>query len=84
MVARTKTIPIGPLTVNDYERLTADTDTRYELIDGVLIEMPSPTVFHQRVLAQYFAPLWQHAEQSGHGSVLFAPLDVQLSSADVV
>lgn len=84
MVAETQTVQTVPLTVDDYDRMTADTDTRYELIDGVLIEMPSPTVSHQRVLRRYFRLLDDYVECRQIGEVFFAPLDVELSAYDVV
>ena len=84
MVAGQQTVQTVPLTVGDYERMTADTDTRYELIDGVLIEMPSPTVFHQRILQRYFRLLDDYVEERHLGEVFIAPLDVELSPYDVV
>jgi Uma2 family endonuclease len=71
------------LDVDDYDRLPDD-GPRYELIDGVLTEMPAPTIFHQSVLAQYFEMLRAHVRQHRLGLVLFAPVDVELSRFDIV
>jgi Uma2 family endonuclease len=68
-----------PMTVADYERLTADTDIRFELIDGELIEMPAPSLFHQLLLAGYFSVLWNHVQERKLGWVMFAPVDVELT-----
>lgn len=84
MVAETQpTIQTEPLTVVDYERLPDD-GRRYELMDGVLIEMPAPTIFHQAVLAEYYDLLKHHVRDYRLGKVLFAPVDVELSPMDVV
>lgn len=84
MVAETQTsIQTEPLTVADYERLPDD-GLRYELMDGELIEMPAPTIFHQLVLAEYYVQLRQHVHQFRLGRALFSPVDVELSPLNVV
>ncbi len=70
-------------TVDDYDRLTED-GPRFELIDGVLIEIPAPTIFHQSVLAEYYDLLKRHVRQHRLGMVLFSPVDVELSRLDTV
>lgn len=69
---------VGSLTVEDYERLTADTDRRYELIHGELIEMPSPGTLHQAVQYYLASLLVAFVMQWGLGRVYGAPTDVQL------
>ncbi len=84
MVAETQTsIQTEPLTVADYERLPDD-GSRYELMDGELVEMPAPTIFHQLVLAEYYDLLKRHIRQYQLGRALFAPVDVELSPMNVV
>lgn len=84
MVAEPQTISQTRLfTVEDYDRLPDD-GPRYEVIDGVLIEMPAPTIFHQAVLSEYFDLLKRHVRQRRLGLVLFAPVDVELTSLDIV
>jgi Uma2 family endonuclease len=36
-----------PLTFEEYYELLGETETRYELVDGVPVEMPPPTLRHQ-------------------------------------
>lgn len=70
-------------TVDDYDQLPDD-GPRYEIIDGVLIEMPAPTIFHQQVLSEFNDLLKQHVRQRRLGLVLFAPVDVELTRLDIV
>ena len=84
MVAETQTsIQTEPMTVADYERLPDD-GRRYELLDGELIEMPAPTIFHQLVLSEYYDLLKQHVRQYRLGRALFSPVDVELTPMNVV
>lgn len=76
-------IQTEPLTVADYERLPDD-GRRYELIDGELIEMPAPSLFHQLVLAHYFAMMWAYVQEHKLGWVMFSPLDVELSEHNML
>jgi Uma2 family endonuclease len=66
------------LTYADYRALPDD-GTRYELVEGKLREMPSPTVSHQRALKQLLKKMDEFASEKKLGEVLCAPLDVQLS-----
>lgn len=70
-------------TVDDYDSLPDD-GPRFEIIDGVLFEMPAPTIFHQQVLSEFNDLLKQHVRQHRLGLVLFAPVDVALSHLDIV
>ena len=84
MVAETQTsFQAEPLTVADYERLPDD-GRRYELLDGELIEMAAPTIFHQAVLSEYNDLLKHHVRQYRLGKALFSPIDVELSRLNVV
>ena len=74
--------PKSKLTYEDYMK-TSD-DERWELIDGVLIEMPSPTVPHQRVGALLGAKFVVFVLNGGLGEVFHAPIDVVLSDTVVV
>ena len=69
-------------TVNDY--MTAPPDKRYQLLDGEMILVPSPTNRHQATLGELFTAVSQFVSRNGLGQVRFAPLDVVLSSYDVV
>ena len=69
------------LTYEDYASLPDD--ERYELIDGELIIMTSPTALHQELLKK-LAAAFMVLESRGLGTMFFAPLDVILSNFDVV
>lgn len=70
------------LTYEDYCR-TPD-DVRYELIEGELLIMPSPNVYHQEISGRLERMLWYWIEPRGLGRTFHAPLDVVLSEHDVV
>lgn len=70
------------LTYDDYCR-TPD-DVRYELIEGELLIVPSPNVYHQRISGQLERILRDWIEPRGLGEILDAPLDVVLSEHNVV
>ena len=67
----------GEYTVDDYRALPDH--PRYELIDGVLIEMDSPSTKHQSLLGElaYHFNLFIRSRK-GTCRVFFAPFDVQL------
>ena len=69
-------------TVNDY--MTAPPDKRYQLLDGEMVLVPSPTNRHQTFSGDLFLVLRQFVAQNNLGRVWFAPLDVVLSGYDVV
>jgi Uma2 family endonuclease len=66
----------------DLERLPDD-GRRYELYDGVLVEMPSPTLRHQRVGLK-IAVLLEEYEHACGGLTVPAPFDIVLTPYDVV
>lgn len=70
-------------TVDDYLAMP-DEYPRYELLEGELIEMVSPTTRHQRILQRLFRALDQHCAARKLGEVFVAPLDVILSRTVVV
>ena len=49
---------------------------RFDIVDGVMIMAPTPTLEHQRLLRQLFRLLDPFVTEHGLGEVLFAPLDV--------
>ena len=65
-------------TVEDYLAM-ADEYPRYELLEGELIEIVSPTSRHQRILQRLFRKLDEHCQAHGLGEVFVAPLDVILA-----
>ena len=57
---------------------------RYEILDGRLIELASPEVVHQRVLGWLYRWLYAFVADRNLGEVLLAPLDVRLSTHNIV
>ena len=69
------------LTYADYYAMTPE-GAGYQLLDGELIEMASPTRYHQDVTANTAFPLRLFARDSGLGVVYLAPMDVVLTDND--
>jgi Uma2 family endonuclease len=59
-------------------------DKRYELIGGKFFVVPSPSVMHQRTVANLVDIMRNFVRKNKLGEVLHAPLDVVLSPYDVV
>ena len=70
------------LTYEDYASLPDD--ERCELIDGELIPMPSPSVFHQLLIFSIGVPLREFVKRLSLGEVVPSPIDVILSATNVV
>jgi len=70
----------------DYSDLahTPDDNRRYELLDGALFVSPSPRPLHQRVSKRLQRQLEAYFEDRGLGEVFDAPVDVILTTHDVV
>jgi Uma2 family endonuclease len=73
-------IPRGRAFVHDDLAVMPDDGRRYEIIDGVLIVTPAPSVSHQRAAANVFRIL-DRAAPHPEWEVFFAPLDVRLSDS---
>ena len=69
------------LTYADYCAMTPE-GGGFQLLDGELIEMPSPTYYHQEVSSNIYIPLRLFTVDGGIGKVFYAPLDVILSEHD--
>jgi Uma2 family endonuclease len=65
-------------TYRDYRALPESETARYELLDGDLVMVPSPTFTHQRIVANLMRLLQRDIRQAQLGMVLAAPLDVVL------
>lgn len=63
---------------DDYKSLSDHTDKRYELLNGDILMVPSPTTSHQRVSRDLGFLLFQHVRANKLGEVFFAPIDVVL------
>ena len=68
-------------TYEDY-RNTPD-DVRYELLDGELVVVPAPSMFHQTTSKKLFWKL-ELLEELGLGLVFYAPADVVFSDTDTL
>lgn len=67
----------GEFTIEDYLKLPDD--KRYELIDGVLYAMSSPTSVHQLIAGQIYAKLLSFvASHQGNCVPFISPMDVKL------
>ncbi len=77
MVARQNPPHPGPYTIADYEALPED-GRRYELIDGELIEMFSPSALHQTVQVALASLLFAVVMRQRLGRVFVSPMDVYL------
>ncbi len=75
-------LPWGaPLTEDDLASMPDD-GHRYELLDGVLLVTPAPSVLHQACVTAIVALL--HAARTSEHRVFVAPLDVRLSRFTVL
>jgi len=70
-------------TYRDYKGLPESETKRYELLEGELIMVPSPSTYHQRISGNLEFLLRDFVEKNKLGEVLYAPLDVHLGE-DVV
>jgi Uma2 family endonuclease len=71
------------LTYQDFERIPED-GLRHEILDGVHVVSPAPSLRHQWVSRGVFRALDSFVAARGLGEVFFAPFDVVLSDHDVV
>lgn len=71
-------------TYEDYKNLPESETKRYELIEGELIMVPSPTFEHQDISVRLEFALYEFVRKHKLGTVLDAPLDVVLDDENVV
>ncbi len=69
-------------TYQDYLQL--DDEQRYEIIEGELLEISTPSPFHQWYSSNLFLLLSKFVHEYRLGYIFHAPLDVILSPANVV
>jgi len=65
-------------TYKDYKSLPESETRRYELLEGELLMVPSPSTYHQRISRNLEHLLWEFVCAKGLGEVFNAPLDVVL------
>jgi Uma2 family endonuclease len=68
--------------VADY--MAMDDERRYEVLDGELLMVPSPNIYHQRSISQLGAVIHLHVVEHNLGEAFDAPFDVVLSEDTVV
>ena len=69
-------------TYEDYLRL--EDDKRYEVINGRLMELNTPTPLHQGILGNIVFLVWDFVRKREVGKILHAPLDVVFSARNVL
>ena len=75
-----KAKPLAKLTNADYVAMTppANSGPRYQLINGVLIEMSGATLEHQSFLLELSLEVSSQVRASGIGRIVIAPYDVHI------
>ena len=71
------------LTYQDYVEFPDD-GKRHEVIDGNHVMNPAPSTYHQDVSRLIQFQLMSQIEMTGHGRVFDAPVDLELTSVDIV
>jgi Uma2 family endonuclease len=69
-------------TYHDYLQLPDD--KRYELVEGELCLVPSPSLYHQRISRELGTALHLYLRKHDLGETFYAPCDVVLSEISVV
>lgn len=72
------------LTYEDYARLTPPDSGNYELHNGNIVFMPSPSDKHQFVVTDLTTMLNSYVKTHKLGRVIVAPMDTQLSEVDIL
>ena len=72
------------LNYDDYVRLTPPDSGNYELHNGQIVYMPSPTPPHQRVTGYLFRKMADFAESNHLGEVFIAPLDTKFDAINTL
>lgn len=70
------------LTYDDYVRLTPPDSGNYELRNGKIIYMPSPTTQHQRLSSRLNILLGNFIMQNQLGEIFAAPMDTKFTEID--
>ncbi len=80
-----ETKPARKLTYEDYLEIPEEPGYRFEILDGMLIKEPSPSVIHQRASRKLQRILEDYFEETDpEGDVFDAPLDVTPLEFNVV
>ncbi len=71
-------------TYEDYKNIAESETKRYELLGGEFYMAPAPIPYHQYISKKLFHCLYEHTREHDLGEVYYSPIDVVLSSEDVV
>ncbi len=72
-------------TYEDYLQIPEEPGHRFEILEGILVREPSPSVHHQRVSRELGRQLMDFFDIfDPAGEVFYAPLDVTLTSSNVL
>ncbi len=69
-------------TIKDYQQLPEG--AQYQLIDGEIITMPSPSVKHQKLSLKLTVSIAPVVGEKQLGTLLYSPMDVYLDEENVV
>lgn len=70
-------------TYQDYLELPSDGKV-YQIIEGGLYMVPAPTTYHQKVSINLASIIWNYVKKINWGEIYDAPIDVILSTTDIV
>lgn len=71
-------------TAEDYYDAIADRENRTELIDGIIVDMASPRIRHQRIAQRITARLDEHIHRNDGKCQAFSAVDVKLDDINIV
>jgi prevent-host-death family protein len=66
------------VTYQQFLAMTENSDSRYELIDGEVYMLPSPSVTHQTILGKLHIAFWEYLKEHESCTPFVAPFDVEL------
>ena len=71
-------------TADEYYDVIADRENRTELIEGIIVDLASPRVFHQGLATDFCAALRSHIRKNAGKCRAFAAIDVKLDDSNIV
>lgn len=75
----------GRYTYEDYLQIPEEAGYRFEILEGMLVKEPSPSLHHQRVSSALYRQLADYFDDfDPEGELFYAPLDVTLTTGDVL
>jgi Uma2 family endonuclease len=72
------------LTYDDYAKLTPPDSGNYELHNGKIVFMPTPSATHQAISMNLSGHIWQYIRPRQLGRILTAPMDTIFSPNDTL